>query len=129
VVGVGVALPKPQRPQAVPRKVCLDLIEVFSVYNDIPDNSTALRNTWITSLQPWQREWFCTFTFREIVHPESADKRFHLFISMVNPELYGPRWHKKSLGVQWVRALEFQHGNTRTLTAHLPPKQGVSHAL
>jgi hypothetical protein len=45
---------------------------------------------------------------RESVHPESVEKRLRLFISMVNRELYGPRWHKKGLGVQWVRPLEYQ---------------------
>jgi len=59
-------------------------------------------------LRQWTWQWFCTFTFREIIHPEAAGKRFRLFISMVNQELYGPRWHKKGQGVKWVRALEQQ---------------------
>jgi hypothetical protein len=68
----------------------------------------ALQDAWIVFLRQWAWQWFYTFTFRESVHPESADKRFRLLISMVNRELYGLRWHKKGFGVQWVRALEFQ---------------------
>jgi hypothetical protein len=85
---------------------------MFLSYQDSSPTATvpihALQDAWVVFLRQWVWQWFCTFTFRDIVHPESADKRFHLFISMVNRELYGPRWHKKGLGVQWVRALEFQ---------------------
>jgi hypothetical protein len=60
----------------------------------------ALQDAWVVFLRGWSWHWFCTFTFREHVDPESADKRFRLFVSMVNRELYGPRWHKKGVGVQ-----------------------------
>lgn len=57
--------------------------------------------------QPW--DWFCTLTFRgDAVHPEAADKRFRMWLSKVNRELYGPRWWKHGQGVRWVRALEMQ---------------------
>jgi hypothetical protein len=71
-------------------------------------DASALQEAWIVFLRQWAWQWFCTFTFREIVHPEAADKRFRLFVSMVNREHYGPRWYKKGLGIQWVRALEYQ---------------------
>jgi hypothetical protein len=77
-------------------------------YHDTIRDASVLRDAWIVFLGRWTWQWFCTFTFREIVHPESADKRFRLFVSMVNRELYGTRWHKKGLGVQWVWALEYQ---------------------
>jgi|ERR671923_2921437 hypothetical protein len=68
----------------------------------------ALRDAWIGFLGQWQWEWFCTFTFRDIVHPEAADKRFRLLCSQINREIYGVRWAKKHAGVPWVRALEYQ---------------------
>jgi hypothetical protein len=80
-------------------------------YHDRRSDASALREAWVAFLACWTWDWFLHFTFREIVHPEAADKRFRLFISMVNRELYGPRWHKKGQGVKWVRALELQrHG-------------------
>ena len=104
----GVAFRESQRLQTVPRKVCVYLIEVLPVYDNTYSNTSALRDAWIMFLRPWPWEWFCTFTFREIVHPEAADKRFRLIISKFNREHYGIRWYKKGLGVQWVRALEYQ---------------------
>jgi hypothetical protein len=68
----------------------------------------ALRDAWIVFLGRWQWEWFCTFTFREIVHPEAADKRFRVLISQANRVLYGHRWHQHGAGLRWVRALEYQ---------------------
>ena len=53
--------------------------------------------------------WFCTFTFKEPVHPESATKRFNRFIHKLNRKIYGCRYYKrKGQGVQWVKALEYQ---------------------
>ncbi len=67
-----------------------------------------LAEAWVAFLSRWEWEWFATFTFRDITHPESADKRFRVLISKGNRELYGPRWHKKNIGIQWVRAMEMQ---------------------
>jgi len=59
------------------------------------------------SRQPWQ--WFVTFTFKEQIHPESADKLWRVWLNKLNRDLYGQRWRKKpSGGVKWVRALEYQ---------------------
>src|SRR5882724_4009699 len=68
----------------------------------------ALRDAWIALLGRWQWEWFCTFTFRDLVHPEAADKRFRVLISQANRVLYGTMWYKRRQGLRWVRALEFQ---------------------
>ena len=48
------------------------------------------------------------FTFRDLVHPEAADKRFRVLLSQANRMLYGVRWHKHGEGIRWVRALEYQ---------------------
>ena len=59
------------------------------------------------STQDWQ--WFVTFTFKEEIHPEAADKLYRVWLNKLNRELYGQRWRKKpSGGVKWCRALEWQ---------------------
>lgn len=68
----------------------------------------ALVTAWVDFLSPFPWDWFCTLTFREAVHPEAASKRFRLWISELNRELWGPRWYKKEKGVYWVCALEYQ---------------------
>jgi len=73
-----------------------------------PVDRQALRDAWIALLGRWEWEWFCTFTFRDMVHPEAADKRFRVLISQANRVLYGHRWHKKGQGLRWCRALEYQ---------------------
>lgn len=68
-----------------------------------------LHHAWaeFLSTQDWQ--WFVTFTFKEEIHPEAADKLFRVWINKVNRHIYGQRWRKKpSGGVKWVRALEWQ---------------------
>ena len=50
----------------------------------------------------------CTFTFRDLVHPEAADKRFRVLISQANRVLWGVRWYQRRQGLRWVRALEYQ---------------------
>ena len=74
----------------------------------MPVDREALRDAWIALLGRWEWEWFCTFTFRDLVHPEAADKRFRVLISQANRVLYGHRWHKQGRGLRWVRALEYQ---------------------
>jgi hypothetical protein len=73
-----------------------------------PVDRQALRDAWIALLGRWEWEWFCTFTFRDMVHPEAADKRFLVLLSQANRVLYGVRWHKHGAGLRWVRALEYQ---------------------
>jgi hypothetical protein len=49
-----------------------------------PIDRQALRDGWIALLERWEWEWFCPFTFRDLVHPEAADKRFRVLISQAN---------------------------------------------
>jgi len=79
-------------------------------YQNFNENSTYdICNAWCQFLGQWQWEWFCTLTFRDIVHPEAANKSFRYFTSKLNRQLYGPRWYKKAHGgIPWVRALEYQ---------------------
>jgi len=72
--------------------------------------SQERRAAWAEFLNQWAWDWFGTFTFRgDFIHPESADKRFRVFVSKVNRALYGVRWYKKpGRAVRWARALETQ---------------------
>jgi len=72
-------------------------------------SNKELHRGWITFLQRYEWQWFCTLTFRDFVHPESADKRFRTLISKLNRKLFGPRWSKKpSETVFWARGIEYQ---------------------
>ena len=76
-------------------------------YKCLPLNT--LQDAWIKfirKLEPLQ--WFCTFTFREQVHPEQADRRYKRFIHQVNEFYFGKRYREKGLGAYHVRALEMQ---------------------
>jgi hypothetical protein len=73
-----------------------------------PLDRAGLRDAWIALLGRWEWEWFCTFTFRDLVHPEAADKRFRVLISQANRALFGTMWYKRNQGLRWVRALEYQ---------------------
>jgi len=81
-----------------------------SNFHTFDKNSTREnRDAWCKFLGQWDWQWFCTLTFRDVVHPESANKSFRYFTSKLNRQLYGPRWFKKAHGgIPWVRALEYQ---------------------
>jgi len=104
------------------------------VYTNPPSNIYTLsnysaydiRNAWCEFLGRWQWEWFATLTFRDIVHPESADKSFRYFTSKLNRQLYGPRWYKKAHGgIPWVRALEYQRRGVIHFHAMFADVEGV----
>lgn len=87
--------------------------EVLPAVADRRLQSSSLKDAWVAFLlkHPW--EWIGTFTFRNgIVHPETANKRFMLFVSLINRELHGPRWAKRGFGVSWVRGCELQRRGT-----------------
>jgi len=77
-------------------------------YNRILGSSQEKSDTWAAFLGRFTWFWFCTFTFRDNVHPERADKLFHVLMCMMNRRLYGRRWYKKGRCVRWVRAIEMQ---------------------
>jgi hypothetical protein len=70
---------------------------------------TDLRAAWVGFLGRWTWELFGSHTFREDAHPEAAYKRFRVFVSKLNRELYGPRWYKHpERCIRWVCAMERQ---------------------
>ena len=85
---------------------CHQYVRQLDDKNHTPLN---LKDAWIQfirKLEPLQ--WFCTFTFREQVHPEQADRRYKRFIHHVNEHYFGKRYREKGLGAYHVRALEMQ---------------------
>jgi len=73
------------------------------------DSKYPTSEAWVTFLRRFHWDWFATFTFRETIHPEAADKKFRVWVSQINRQLFGVRWYKrKSGGVAWVRGLEWQ---------------------
>ena len=68
-----------------------------------------VRDGWAELLARYPWEWFVTLTFKEQIHPEAALKAMRLWLSMLNRQLFGPRWYKKHPhGVYWVAAIEMQ---------------------
>jgi hypothetical protein len=67
-----------------------------------------LQSAWIHLLSRYHWDLFGSLTFRDATHPESAYKRFRLFLSMLNRKLYGPRWFKQNKGVSYCVAMERQ---------------------
>ena len=53
-------------------------------------------------------QWFCTLTFRDWPHPEHAFKIFRVWTNEINRQLYGRQWRKRSDGIYWVLAWEYQ---------------------
>jgi len=98
-----------------------------SNFHTFGKNSTReIRDAWCGFLGQWDWQWFCTLTFRDIVHPESANKSFCYFTSKLNRQLYGPRWFKKAHGgIPWVRALEYQRRGVIHFHAMFADVEGV----
>lgn len=77
--------------------------------NSIALTEDRLVTAWRDFLGRFPMQWFCTFTFREDVHPERAAKLFRLFIRRLNQALYGRHFERKGkVGVFWVLAWEYQ---------------------
>lgn len=95
----------------------------------VPANHAIVRTKAPTEAKPWweeiqmgrdyvelltRPEWnwslFGHLTFKEPIHPESADKIFMKWVHTINRRVFGVRyWNRKETdGVIWARALEMQ---------------------
>jgi len=74
----------------------------------LEQTSDILPHAWADLLARWPWEWFATFTFRDPVHPEAADKRFRGWISEVSESRRRRVFFDGVAGIRWVRALELQ---------------------
>src|SRR5262245_36635738 len=87
-----------------------------------PVDRQALRDAWIALLGRWEWEWFCTFTFRDLVHPEAADKRFRVFVSQANRVL-ADREQRSNTGrysVQFAGQRSSKHGPVTGFVKYKP---------
>lgn len=75
----------------------------------LTDLDVSLCEAWvyfIRKLEPL--DWFATFTFREPVHPEQANRRYYRFIRTLNEMRFGKHYREKGQGVYHVNAMEWQ---------------------
>lgn len=73
--------------------------------------SGVLSAAWVELLGRYEWAWFATFTFKDAVHPEAADKKFRYWTGRVAEFYLGSRWRRGSLSAKrpvWVRGLEWQ---------------------
>jgi hypothetical protein len=72
---------------------------MFLSYHHSTTAATVQIRAWqdvcVIFLRRWLWQRFYTPTFGDIMHPESAEKCFRLFISIVNGECYGARRPEK----------------------------------
>lgn len=97
---------------------------------------SPLQSAWVELIARHDWQWFGTYTFREAVHPEKADKLFRLWCALLDESHLGPHWHKKSKRnhrAQWVRGLEWQKRGVlhyHALIRNIPPyMDGASQRL
>lgn len=64
---------------------------------------------WVDLLSRYEWAWFATFTFKEAIHPEAADKKFRYWVAQLGESYLGGNWRRKAARApQWVRGLEWQ---------------------
>lgn len=81
----------------------------FTTLSNQCHDTITLRDAWIQFIRKLEPlDWFATFTFREPVHPEQANRRYRRFIRTLNENRFGKRFQEKGLGVYHINALEWQ---------------------
>lgn len=68
-----------------------------------------LPQVWASFLDRYEWDWFFTIVPNEIIHPESFDKLFKVFIHQLNRTIYGKNyWKDKRKGVFTAIGIEYQ---------------------
>lgn len=69
-----------------------------------------IRDAWVEWLGALGWQWFVTYTFADRVHPEAADKKFRLWMSVFQRHVTGTqKWfNNPTKTCRWVRGLEWQ---------------------
>lgn len=81
------------------------------VFHHTPGLSSVGRivEGWERFIDRYQWDWFATFTFREEIHPEAADKRFRVWMKSLQQAVAGNNYRLNPRDqVRWVRGLEWQ---------------------
>ena len=82
---------------------------------------------WEALLDRYHWDWFATFTFKDEVHPEAADKVFRVWMSKLQRSVAGVKWHTKpERTVRWARGLEWQKRGVLHYHALLFHRQGLN---
>lgn len=79
-----------------------------SCHRDLAASLSPLQRAWIDFLLRFPLDWFCTFTFRDAVHPEAAAKRLLYLVSALNRDVFGNHWQRRTSGIYWVAGIEYQ---------------------
>lgn len=83
-----------RRPRPLPTNVATPRIALQEGYDEL--------------LSRWHWDLYTTNTFRHDIHPEEANKRWRIWISMMSRDLYRHRWQKRGEGLNWCRVSEYQ---------------------
>ncbi|MBA7680746.1 hypothetical protein ES703_89067 [subsurface metagenome] len=93
-----------------------DCGSLFPMYTrvDIQDWDRQLRRMerkgwaeWLLN-ESWGWQWYITLTFKDIIHPEQADRCYRKFVRINNERIYGKRYIRYHKGITWARGLEYQ---------------------
>lgn len=87
-----------------------DVVDCIAAGFREPVQRRPLEEAWVQFLKGYDWQWFGTFTYKDAIHPEAADKQFRLWSKRID-ELNGIE-RRKPLDSQrrciWVRGLEWQ---------------------
>lgn len=90
---------------------------------------SPIENAWIDFLKVHDWRWFGTFTYKDPIHPEAADKQFRLWAKRLD-ERNGVQSRKPAdhyRRCMWVRGLEWQKRNVlhyHALIGNIPAFSG-----
>ena len=87
---------------------------------------TAIQSAYADFIAGFEWYWFCTLTFRDPPHPESAEKRFRFWIHKINQLIYGRRYRKRGQGIYWILALEYHKSDAIHLHALLADTEDLN---
>jgi hypothetical protein len=83
---------------------------VSGLSESVRRNRLPIETAWVDFLSKYEWQWFATFTFKEAIHPEAADKRFRYWTRVLD-ESNGVNPRKPATSKRrcfWVRGLEWQ---------------------
>lgn len=106
----------------VASRIAADLREVATA------RRTLTEDAWVAFLSCHEWQWFGTFTYKDPIHPEAADKQFR-FWTRVNDDRFGVSKRAPAVAadrLMWIRGLEWQkrgvlhyHALLRNVPPHL----------
>lgn len=84
----------------------------FRPREDIEDWTIELRKQarkgWTKWLKEFGWQYFGTFTFKDVIHPDQAVKKLNRWIIKQNERIYGKRYRRHHKGLTYCYGIEFQ---------------------